>query len=144
MVIGCDTGFLCSMYGSDAHSPKAVAWARKSKSPVHLNAFAHFEFGNALRFSEFRQALKPGEAAGHWARFEAAIHQGRLVLHANNLMDVVDEARRISAARTLAGGHRAFDILHVATAIRLGAKEFLTFDANQKRLADNEGLHVPV
>jgi predicted nucleic acid-binding protein len=36
------------------------------------------------------------------------------------------------------------DILHVATAIELGAKEFLTFDANQKKLAEAEGLLVPV
>ena len=36
------------------------------------------------------------------------------------------------------------DILHVATAIELGAKAFLTFDANQKKLAEAEGLFVPV
>ena len=36
------------------------------------------------------------------------------------------------------------DILHVATAIELGAKEFLTFDGNQKKLAEAEGLVVPL
>ena len=35
------------------------------------------------------------------------------------------------------------DILHVATAIELDVKAFLTFDANQKMLAENEGLTVP-
>jgi len=35
------------------------------------------------------------------------------------------------------------DILHVATAIELGAKEFLTFDTDQKKLAEAEGLLVP-
>jgi predicted nucleic acid-binding protein len=34
------------------------------------------------------------------------------------------------------------DILHVATSLHLGAEEFLTFDANQKRLARAEGLKV--
>jgi predicted nucleic acid-binding protein len=34
--------------------------------------------------------------------------------------------------------------LHVATALHLGAEEFLTFDANQKRLAVAEGLTVRV
>jgi predicted nucleic acid-binding protein len=36
------------------------------------------------------------------------------------------------------------DILHVATAIELGATHFLTFDANQKKLAEAEGLTVPI
>jgi predicted nucleic acid-binding protein len=40
-------------------------------------------------------------------------------------------------------GHRVFDILHIATALHLGAAEFLTFDAHQKQLAGAEGLHVP-
>ena len=34
--------------------------------------------------------------------------------------------------------------LHVATALHLGAKEFLTFDGNQKKLAEAEGLVVPL
>ena len=42
----------------------------------------------------------------------------------------------------VAGGHRGFDILHVAAALVLRADEFLTFDANQKKLAESEGLAV--
>jgi hypothetical protein len=34
-------------------------------------------------------------------------------------------------------------ILHVAAAIHLGAELFLTFDANQKKLAEAEGMVVP-
>ena len=53
-------------------------------------------------------------------------------------------AERLSELYTDANGHRAVDILHVATAIELGAKEFLTFDANQRKLAEAEGLVVPL
>ncbi len=52
-------------------------------------------------------------------------------------------AERLSELYTDAGGHRSMDILHVATAIELGVKEFLTFDGNQKKLAEAEGLVVP-
>jgi predicted nucleic acid-binding protein len=41
-------------------------------------------------------------------------------------------------------GHPLADILHVATALHLGVKEFLTFDANQKLLAEAEGMKVRV
>ena len=40
--------------------------------------------------------------------------------------------------------NRLAGILHVATALDLGASEFLTFDANQKLLAEAEGLVVSI
>jgi predicted nucleic acid-binding protein len=67
-----------------------------------------------------------------------------LVVETCNLADVLDEAKRLSAIHTVKGGHRGFDILHVAAALKLGATEFLTFDENQKRLAESEGLRVPL
>lgn len=45
---------------------------------------------------------------------------------------------------TLTGGHRGFDILHLATAVLVKAQQFLTLDGNQKKLAEAEGLVVPV
>ncbi len=38
--------------------------------------------------------------------------------------------------------HRSFDLLHVATALHLGTRDFLTFDANQRKLATAEKLRV--
>lgn len=58
--------------------------------------------------------------------------------------DVHQRAEGLSARYTESGGHRLADILHVATALHLGADEFLTFDANQKKLAVAEGLKVRV
>ena len=144
MVVACDTSFLFSLYGSDAHSPMAVTWAAQNTRALHLNSLTHFEFGNALRFSEFRKAIPAGFAAQYWAGFEAAIAQGRLIVATSNLADVVDEAKRLSSTRTLSGGHRGFEILHVASALKMRATHFLTFDGNQKKLAEAEGLLVPV
>jgi predicted nucleic acid-binding protein len=144
MVIACDTSFLFSLYGSDEHSPKAVAWTAQNTRVLYLNSLTHFEFGNAVRFSEFRKAIPSGFAARYWAGFEAAIAQGRLIVATSNLADVVDEAKRISSTRTLSGGHRGFDILHVASALKMNATHFLTFDGNQKKFAEAEGLVVPV
>lgn len=55
---------------------------------------------------------------------------------------VHQRAEALSSAHTLAAGHRLADILHVATALHLGVTEFLTFDGNQKKLAESEGLLV--
>jgi predicted nucleic acid-binding protein len=144
MVICCDTSFLFSLYGNDAHSQRALAWIVKCSSAIVLSPLTEYEFGNALRFAEFRGLLKPGAAAQCLGLFDAALAQGRLIVETCNLADIVDEAKRLSAIHTISGGHRGFDILHVAAALKLGATEFLTFDGNQKKLAESEGLRVPL
>ena len=58
--------------------------------------------------------------------------------------DVHRIAEELSAKHTESGGHRFADILHVATAIHLGCGRFLTFDENQKKIAEAEGMTVPV
>lgn len=143
MVIASDTSFLFSLYGADAHSVKAVTWTAQNTRAIHLNSLTNFEFGNALKFAEFRKAIAQGSAAQYWAGFEAAIAQGRLLVANTNLAEVVDEAKRLSALHTLRGGHRSFDILHVASALKMKATHFLTFDENQRKLAEVVGLTVP-
>ena len=48
----------------------------------------------------------------------------------------------IEAAMAAFQGHRSLDTLHVATALALGAKGLLTFDARQTALAKAAGLRV--
>jgi len=144
MVICADTSFLFALYGNDVHTPKALAWSQSSTTAISLSELADYELGNALRFAEFRKVLAPGQAATFLAQYEADRDGGRIVLEICNLARVVAKAKRLSITHTLTEGHRGFDILHVASAVLLGAKEFLTFDGNQKKLAEAEGMVIPV
>lgn len=45
------------------------------------------------------------------------------------------KVERFNVDRIVQGGHLSFDIVHVATARLLEARAFLTFDANQRKLA---------
>ena len=144
MVVCADTSFLFALYGTDVHTPRALKWSRSSRVPVWISELADYELGNALRFAEFSKRLARGQAATFWAQYEADRAAGRIRVEVCNLAAVVAEARRLSASHTLTGGHRAFDILHVAAALRLGATEFLSFDGNQKKLAEAENLMVPL
>jgi hypothetical protein len=54
MVIACDTSFLFSLYGSDAHSPRAVAWAAQSTRAFYLNSLTHFDCQGICFSSEGR------------------------------------------------------------------------------------------
>jgi hypothetical protein len=61
---------------------------------------------------------------------------------ANAVALVLGEAKRLSSAYTLAGGHRSLDLRHVSAAAHLTAGTFLSFDANQRTLAKAAGLRV--
>ena len=78
------------------------------------------------------------------ADLKADLISGAVVTIPGPWPQVHGAAERLSELHTDANGYRAMDILHVATALELGVREFLTFDANQKKLAEAEGLVVPV
>lgn len=69
---------------------------------------------------------------------------GALKLDAVEWPDAHSIAEYLSAKYTMTGGHRPMDIVHLATARHLQLGHFLTFDANQKRLAEVEGFQVPL
>jgi predicted nucleic acid-binding protein len=75
-------------------------------------------------------------------KFEADLQAGYLQLAPCDFSVIIEEARRLSGRYTLAGGHRSFDILHVATARVVKATVFLSFDDNQRKLAGAVGLTI--
>jgi len=144
MVTCVDTSFLYSLYGNDVNTSRALDWVKSRRRALTLTPLNEYELANALRFAEFRGLLGSGESSRLWAHFEADRSAGRIQVRVCNLAGIVDEAKRLSATHTLLQGHRGFDILHVAAALQLQAAEFLTFDANQRRLANAEELVVPL
>ncbi|MBE2214314.1 MAG: type II toxin-antitoxin system VapC family toxin [Opitutaceae bacterium] len=138
----CDTSFLFSLYGRDANSARALAAVTRLRQALTLSALNDFEFRNAVRFAVFRQILAPADLASILAAYESDVAGGRLIVEQVNLAQVVTEASRLSATHTVKGGHRSFDLLHVAVATHLGAGVFLSFDTNQAALAKRVGLKV--
>ena len=143
-----DTSFLFAFYVMQSNSPAAAAHAATMKEPLHVTALLAYEFRQALRFQAWRHSANPREGIAladvevALNRFETDLMDGLIVLAPCNFQDVFHRAGELSARHTMAGGHRSFDVLHVATALHLGAREYLTFDANQRKLAVAEKLKV--
>jgi predicted nucleic acid-binding protein len=53
-----------------------------------------------------------------------------------------EKARQLSDRYTPTLGTRSLDLLHIAAALVLGAKEFFSFDDKQRKAAAGEGLKV--
>lgn len=143
MSVYADTSFLYSLYVQQAHSAKAAAYMSAAHDgALPLTTLGRFELLNAIRLSVFRQQLKPRVAAIDVLTIRADIESGVLEVISCDWAAVHAEAERLSAGHTAEGGHRSMDILHVATALSMGAMEFLSFDGKQTRLASAEGLTV--
>jgi predicted nucleic acid-binding protein len=134
-VIVTDTSFLFALFGNDAHTAAAQSWARQTKQPIAVTALNRYEFANAIRFAVFRKVMSQSDGLTSLAAFDADLKQGIFQLTPCDLAAVMREAERLSDLHTLSGGHRSFDILHVAAARVLKATTILTFDVNQRKLA---------
>jgi predicted nucleic acid-binding protein len=143
-----DTSFLCAFYVKQSNSPAAAAHAATMQEPLHVAAFLAYEFRQSLRFQVWRhsanprEGLAPVDAQTALSQFSADLATGVAVLEPCSFQDVFRRAEDLSNRHTVAGGHRSFDVLHVATALHLGARQFLTFDTKQRKLAAVEGLAI--
>jgi predicted nucleic acid-binding protein len=145
-----DTSFLCSLYRKQHTSPQAVGYQKVLMEPLPVSSFLLLEFRQSVRFQArlFEKDRSKGysktEGAAMLRALQSDLAEGILEMVAPDWADVHRIAEELSAKYSQAGGHRLAEILHVATAVHLGAEQFLTFDANQRKLAQAEGMVAPL
>lgn len=150
MIAYPDTSFLCALYRRQDNSERALAYRQAMTGPLFVTRLLLWEFRQSVRFQAFRhsQNRKVGyplrEAERMIGKLTEHLELGIVKMTDCDFVSVLVTGERISKARTFAGGHRSFEILHLATAIVLDAREFLSFDANQFQLAAAEGLATPL
>lgn len=76
------------------------------------------------------------------AAFEQDITTGRWKRPIYDVATIENKAEELSAAHSATLGCRSLDIIHVAAALVIGSKEFVTFDVRQGALANQAGLTV--
>jgi predicted nucleic acid-binding protein len=150
MIAYPDTSFLCSVYRKQVHTARALGYREAMSEPLHFTSLLEFEFIQAIRLQVWLHAAdrtkgySEREADQMIEDWERDVATGVNVPVPCDMDAVLRLARVFSLKRTAAGGHRTLDVLHVATAVHLGAEEFLTFDARQRKLAAHAGLRVPL
>lgn len=114
---------------------------RTARLPVLVTAFVDLELANAISLRVYRRELTGGKAREAYSFFVQDVEGG--VFTVSPLPQLLFErAKRLARVRTPRLGTRTIDVLHVAAALLLRAEEFYTFDRNQARLAEAEGLAV--
>jgi predicted nucleic acid-binding protein len=147
---GGDTSFLCALYRTQDNSERAITYRCAMDGPLTVTPLLLWEFRQAARFQAFRYRnnSKLGyplhEAEKMISDLKEDLDNGSVVVAELDWMSVLIFAERLSKTRTHTGGHRSFDILHIAAALQLEADAFLSFDGNQNTLAAAEGLATPL
>lgn len=151
MSVFADTSFLCALYHTQPGTERADEYMRANTSPLNVTSLIRFEFLQGTRIEAWRHDTQRaaagyplGEALALQLRFDDEVRAGRLHVLLPDWEMLIREADEISERHTVAKGYRGFDILHLAAAKVLGIPEFLTFDADQRTLAEAEGLVVPL
>lgn len=145
-----DTSFLCALYRTQVNSTRADELMAGMSGPLGVSSLLLLEFKQSVRlqirlhFHDRTKGFQQTEGQQMLNDLQIDLNAGLLTTIPVDWSAVHQRAEALSSAHTLASGHRLADILHVATALQLGVTEFLTFDGNQRKLAEAEGLVVPV
>ena len=136
-----DTSFIVSLYAPDANSAEAIRRFDAVSLPLLFTSFGELELANALQLRVFRKQVEAHEIRGAYNAFRQHVRTGTIIIH--SMADEIFEASLQLAQRYTARlGVRSPDILHVGSALVLGADIFHTFDRNQKKLAAAVGLKI--
>lgn len=144
-----DTSIVCAICREQDNSKRADLLAAAARGPIQLSALVLFEFRQSVRLQTFRfsndrtQGFSKSIGSAMLAQLDENIVAGAFIVPPVDWMDVYSRAERLSASHTSHNGHRTIDVLHVATALHLHAKTFLSLDKNQMILAKREGFKVP-
>ncbi len=138
MVAYPDSSFLVALFLEEAHSPAADRLMTRFGTSLMLTPLHELEFASAVEQAVFRQQLSRVDANAVWTQFREDLSRWVKPLP----VDVFSKAVALSKRHTSRLGARSIDVLHVAAALSLKAKVFLTFDERQFKLAEAEGLQV--
>ena len=107
-----------------------------------FNPLHRLEVRNALRLAVKRGELSADECKLALSQLDADLREGFLDHSPIDWTNALRRAEALGVTHTTTFGNRAADILHVAIAQESGATVLLSFDVNQRALAQAEGFSV--
>jgi predicted nucleic acid-binding protein len=97
---------------------------------------------NSLHLAVHRGLMETANAAAALLDFQTDVAEGRLKLVDTLWRRTLDLATDLSDRHTARLGTRTLDVLHVASAVTLETKVFVSYDKRQRALAKAVGLRL--
>ena len=137
-----DPSALLKLYVHEPESAAMSAWRARTRGALPLTPHGRLEIVTGICLAAFRRLIDAQAKGDALASFDEDLAEGRYsdadVLWRATLRRATD----LSRVHTPVLGCRSLDVLHVAAALELGLRSFVTFDDRQQQLARAAGLKV--
>lgn len=135
-----DPSALSRLYLHQTGSREMAVWRSKASGALAVTHHGRTEVTNAICRSAFLGQLDEKGLTEALADFSADFQTGHLRQADILWRAALNRAADLSLDHTPKLGTRSLDILHVACALELKSRYFLTFDLRQQQLAAAAGL----
>jgi predicted nucleic acid-binding protein len=139
-----DPSALLKLYIHQLESAAMNAWRARAKGALAVTHHGRVEIINGICLAGFRGDITAEAMSDSLASFDEDFTERRYVQADLLWRAALKRAGELSREYTPALGCRSLDVLHVASAIELGFRNFLTFDLRQQELARAVGLKLIV
>lgn len=137
-----DPSALARLYLHEEGSREMVAWRIKIGGTLAVTHHGRTEIVNALCRAAFLGYLNADGLEEALADFSADFAGGQLFQADILWRAALNRSADLSRLHTPKLGTRSLDVLHVACALELKCRHFLTFDERQQKLAAAAGLKL--
>ena len=134
-----DSSALVKLYVREPETTDLAAFVRRHAPPIPYSALHELELTRALLHRQDGQGLTAAAAARIKAAIDDHLAMGALARPEADWPAAFAEAIRLLSRHR---GLRSLDALHIALALKLGSKLFVTFDRRQASAAREEGLRI--
>jgi uncharacterized protein len=137
-----DSGVIVKLYVPEPNSADAIGLVTHSPLPGLLTDWQAIEVRNAMRLKRFRREITSTQLRMALRTLAEDERLGRWQRPPLDLAETLRRAELLSRKFVPAFGCRTLDIVQVAAALLVGARDFVSFDARQRQLAKKAGLRV--
>jgi predicted nucleic acid-binding protein len=137
-----DPSALLALYVHQRESAAMSTWVARSRGGVAVTHHGRVEIVNGICLAAFRQYITAEAMGDALASLDEDFDEGRYIQADVLWRAALKRAGDLSRKHTPALGCRSLDVLHVACALELELKNFLTFDERQRRLAKAAGMRI--
>ncbi len=140
--IYADPSVLLKLYLNVPESHRVAIWRTKLGGALFVTHHGRVELVNGIALAAHRRMIDERAFTAALAAFDDDFEQGRYLQADLSWRAALNQAGALSRKHSATLGTRSLDVLHVACALELGLKTFVSYDTRQQKLARIAGLKL--
>jgi predicted nucleic acid-binding protein len=137
-----DSSAIVKLYAPEAETAAVAEYVRSLKEALPFSRLHAIEVKNALRLKVYRKESPARPVSLAIRLIEKDVSARVLERPELDWPEVFRKADELSKRFASRWGSRSLDLLHVASCMLIGCRDFLSYDERQVVVAKKAGLHV--